>query len=324
MSGRRVRKGPKVRGTGRRTGFALLLLLFLLLALTGIAHGVLVLSRRHLEISGLSVGILQSERAAEAGIAAAEERWWDSGGTRIEGEGVGELGRSVSYRWVVTATAPEIALVEAAGEAGGGPRWEAARVYWRADPDVRSASLDAVVTSEGGIEGDAAAVLAGPDEDGSGDGERGSACGPDTLPPLAPATSLPPDDAAAHGVLPSLGLLDGTALLERAERAGAGVRTSLPAQDPAVDEGGLAVRLSTTDLRIAAGARAEGLLLVGGDLILEPGAEVVGAVRVRGGVRLAEESRIVGDRCAVGSALREAPSLSIPLPVPGGSWIPIR
>lgn len=315
-------------------GFVLPLLLVLLLALTALAHGVLVLARRHLEISSLSARVLQAEKGAEAGVSAAEAEWWTTEEPLPLPAGEGELASGITFTFRTSRIATELLLVETTGEVPETPPVRASRVYWTADPDARAAAADAAVATGLGLVGEGGEVVSSGDgSDGSrgtgwtggdggasgGDGGDDEACAAvASLPPLSGVTPLPPTEGETGSSVPGLGLLDGAALRER---SGPGVLI-FEAAPGAADPGGSGVRVAEGDLRIPEGTVARGLFLVGGDLVLEPGAEAVGMARVRGAVRMGDGSRIVGDRCAVRQAIAHAPPLAIPIPLPRGSWLP--
>ena len=64
-----------------------------------------------------------------------------------------------------------------------------------------------------------------------------------------------------------------------------------------------------------------GLVLVGGSLTVESGAQLQGIARVRGSVHVAAGSRIAGNLCTALLALEGAPGLRRPVHLPESGWL---
>ena len=73
------------------------------------------------------------------------------------------------------------------------------------------------------------------------------------------------------------------------------------------------------DLTIASGVVWTGLVLVSGDVTFEADAGLLGLLRAGGTVTLAEDAVVDGSACAALEGLRNAASLSRPIPLPGRS-----
>jgi hypothetical protein len=71
-----------------------------------------------------------------------------------------------------------------------------------------------------------------------------------------------------------------------------------------------------------ASARFDGLLLVGGDLVLDD-ARVIGAARVGGRILVAAGGTIEGSACALARALRSLSTLRAPMLLPEGRIHPL-
>jgi hypothetical protein len=236
----------------------------------------------------------------------------------------------------------------------------AARLLWSLSPVARLRALDAVLEHGGGLElvtgsvetGDLAerGALPSPagclDQGASIDSVLAGRAVAGSVYRLAPAAKPIPD----------LGLLGHDSLLARVSRRVGGAVTPSPVLeegrcvDDAVNNWGspldaaggcggyrpaLASEGSLTmvggegqgllvvagDLRLTAGARFEGLVLVGGNLTVDGASELRGAARVRGRVRVEGGARVSGRVCAALLALRAAPALRRPLHLPGGGWL---
>ncbi|HEY8470565.1 MAG TPA: polymer-forming cytoskeletal protein [Longimicrobiales bacterium] len=169
------------------------------------------------------------------------------------------------------------------------------------------------------------------------------------VPPVARDPGLA--NLTALAGLGPLGLADLAALADRTEagaiaaapRTAAGeCDTSAPGNwgdpaDPAAPCGGyLPLIFAPADLALS--GAGQGVLVVQGDLALEPGAAFHGAVLVTGRITVAAGAVVSGavragrasvagairfDACALGRALGSAPGLDRPLRPAGRSWVPV-
>jgi hypothetical protein len=331
---------------------ALPLILLLLLALTALGHGVLLLSIRELQATWAFRHAVRAGEAAEAGAWLAmhggvdlpEERepW------KVHGLVSGETSDGVRYDLRLRWLGRELFFLEGMGGSRG---WVGERrtgwVGWSLDPRSRLGAFGAgAETGRGTSLAGGARIRSGPFGDPPEGWSRASCSGyVEVLDSLFPGGGLPTlgalreppwPVAGEEDSIPSLGLLRGKEMLERADGSfGPGpeppdsVRGCPDAGEPSsflgtpgslsLDRGRLCgLLLAGGDLRLSGPARVQGLVLVGGDLILEDGAVLEGMARVRGRLRLGDSALFVSSPCATLRTLEELQVLAKPVPVPGG------
>lgn len=354
-----------VRGTeaGRR-GALLPVLLLLIVAVTLLGHGALVLAQAHLDVSIVARALLTARLSAEAGVVQAmgdSTNWslaelpWRPQAAR-EGT-VGPLGR---FKVSVTAIDQELALWVGTGEhAAHAGTYRVGRLAWQLAPTRRLAAAEAVVMAGGALSMAVGATVDGSDLNRRPHDWTEDDCAPfvDSVAWAVPSGRLEPWAALAaeSGVVPPLGLLDWTALVDRARHVPPGVITPRPSEFAGVcriefaNNWGDPLRsgdcrdhfvLVTTrgDLTLAGGAgqgvlavdgslrlegatRFAGVVHVAGDLTLAQGARIDGLVRAGGSVSLSDSSQIGGSGCAVLAALGRIDVLRRPLVIPDGAWV---
>jgi hypothetical protein len=316
---------------GPRRGFVLVLTLLLLLAVTLLAHGLLVLAQTH--------------RRAGTTAWAARARGWTA--VSLAGHAAHTLDslphrsvvRSVvvpdgSARVVVQILSPELGLVRSEVDWQG--RSRAGGLVWALDPAMRIASLPR-----------AAEVGRWPDAETWGRLEVGPAfepegCPLDTLPGAGTRAAVAirdPSASLAPGEAPGLGLLAGPDLAAALTPLDGPVGTPMPDLDgdtcrdaawnwgdpagpPALCGGRWLAGWWPGSLRVEGGvgqgviavggdltldgAHLRGLLLVGGDLELEGATRFEGVARVGGELRVGGEARFRGRPCDAHAALEAA------------------
>ncbi len=84
---------------------------------------------------------------------------------------------------------------------------------------------------------------------------------------------------------------------------------------------GQGVLMVDGDLTLRGAATIFGVVLTAGTLIMSEGTRIVGFVRAGGGVRMDGGATIEASACGALRALRGAPMLHSPFPVPDGAWL---
>lgn len=362
----RRRRDPPPAGTG----FVLPVVLLLLLALTLLVHGGLALARVQ-ELAGRAGGLalrarLLAEgavREAGAGVLPDRAAPWTpeallESDPEEDAEVEVELHRS-GREWVLLEGRARVARGALVAGRGVG------RMYWVLDPASRLGAADAVLASPappGGAGLVDGTTVATPPEDWPP-----PVCEPhraivDSLFPdgrLAAWVQTPPAPGGSAAI-PSLGLLDGSTLSDRAHLRTGGTVRPRPApragecegrgslswgapSEPLGPCGGRHVVIASAGPLVVDGGEGQGVLavegdltlvdhrfagvvLVGGALRLLDGAEVVGLVRAGGPVEVEGGSRLLASGCAVLRGLESAPvrrRLGRPVPLPSGPWIPL-
>lgn len=345
-------------GTGLGTeGMALPLMLLLLLALTALGHGALLLSMRELQATWAFRHAVRAGEAAQAGawlaiqegVAPPEDRAPWAPNVLVSGETSDGVRYGAVLRWLDG----ELFLLEGIGGSRG---WVGERrmgwTGWSLLPPARLGAFKAAAEVGGGYvlveeaRAESGAFLAPPDgwPEASCSGYRevlDSLFPGGPLPILGGLPDEPPHPSVEGDSIPPLGLLSGTELLERAADAipsgvgfmpGDSVRGCPERSEPPVFQGtsgslhldggrlcGILVALG--DLRLTGEARVQGLVLVGGDLIMEDGAVLEGMARVRGVLRLGGSALFRSSACPVLWALENLSVLQEPILLPGGSRI---
>lgn len=328
------------------SGVALPFVLLLLLALTGLAHGGLALSRGSALLARGRAERLRTEllaegaaRAAVAGLAGPER-----GALPAPGEARTRPGYSpapgLESRIVHRRLGREWHLLEAEATVRtphGRVRAAVSRLAWILDPVARVGAVGAALEHGGRLE-----VGEGSPVDGSAFWELpgvdpSSVCvayraaldsvvsrsgirhagrlGGGSDPAGGPSGAPDP-----YGRTPGIGLLSGAALARLIEEGGAAAGAAAPGNLALDGTDRTGIFVVGGDLTVGVAATLRGVVLVGGDLELAEAARVVGWVRVRGGARLRRGSGIRGSGCEVALALGRA----IPRPPPvfpaGGAW----
>lgn len=316
-----------------RSGFAVVAVLILALALAGLAHGAFVLAEAEAGASGVERNLTGRRFAARAALAEAFVD--DTLPTLGDAPVVLRTGAAAPLHWRAEATAlgPEWVLLGGfaavdplPGEAGEGA------VAWRLDPPSRVAAARGVVESGGGVRIEDGSLTADgflddlPDVPGCAAERAGLAAARAAPRPQAPLT----DSVAAP--VPPLGLLAGARLLALAEPA-----VPCPDRDPlspatACDwplarvDGDLnlsgrwvrGVVVVTRSVRLDDAARVDGVVIAGGDVTLDGGARIRGMVRAGGRVTLRGGGAILGAGCAAAAAFRAARTLRVPRAISAG------
>lgn len=323
-----------------RWGVAIPAVLLVLLALTALAHGLLVLSRFELEVGRAARHRLRARLAAEGAVRRALVEWKGAGHEALalyaSNAGGGALPPAVDYRYVVQRVEREIFVVEGVGvERTGSGNVQVARAVWSLDPAARAGGFSAALEHRGPLALGADASLSGsavavpPDE---WDPATCSPLGPaidslfptgalpasGLLPPPVPrptgSPGFPPDTSVAR-----LGPLGFSHLLSLADRMPSGGVTPVPdpvgpcrsgsplnwgaPTDPAAPCHSFFPLIAVDATLIMAGGEGQGVLVVRGDLELRGDAVFFGVVLVEGTLTLAGDSRIVGLTRAGGGAV---------------------
>ena len=321
---------PVVRLRGHDRGAVLVAVLLLMLALTALAHGLLVLARFEASASRASLELVRARRAAESAVLhlASDTGRADRAvvpvwtvGDSVSGVYPDSAGRSPSggasapsadVRFVgrLWRLAPELWLARGGATTRGGTSVEAARIVWAPDAVTRVAGMEAAVVIGVGdsvlVEGEVRA-----------DAYRGVASSlPDCPPTLAALDSagappsLTPVLALPDTQVARLGPMRFAAFLERATAVVDGVGSPAPADrggeclaqepwnwgDPA--RGGVPCEDRMVVVRAADGVTIEngvgqGVLLSEGDLTLVD-TRFSGLIVAAGRVTLRGATRIEG------------------------------
>lgn len=330
-----------------RDGFALVLVLMALMVLAGIATAAAVAAVSQLRAAGVAGKVVSGRTAAVGGVERVLVETQGAPRT-VVGEPSVELAADsfgVEGLWRVHDLRIEREFHLLIGEAGWGSAApiRTARITWWMEPASRVAGHRAVVESASVTAAASARVFA----DSLLAARPGlAAC--DGLPPLAVALGSGP--VPTTGELPGppewgpggdgptfealrLGWLDRTALATLADLDLSGGGTLAPGctdcwlglvfgtEEVRAAQSGAGVVAIDGDLTFANGVGWTGLVLVSGDVTFEADAGLVGLVRAGGTVTLAENAIVDGSACAALEGLRNAASLSRPIPLPGRSWL---
>lgn len=284
----------------------LVFVVLLLLALTGLGHGMLVLAVGELAASRAAVRQLVGRAAAEGAAAYVlrqpEAGWTDSvpvGGARVVADL--DLGRAEGVA-AVRRLAPESWLVEGTGRLPGRTPVRSARLAWSMDPLTRVSMLVGTINVAVGTP----VTLLGAVDTSAPAGWDAAADSVDCVPWLSELEGhYASSPLATTAVLadttggPALGLLGFSSLLASTDVFVTGVGTPAPVEhfgvcatdepwslgDPLTPGGPCApylpLRASEGDLTLIGGT-GQGLLLVNGDLTLTEGVHFHGLALVRG------------------------------------------
>lgn len=363
-------------GTAVRVrGFVLPVVLLCLLAVAALAGATLALARRERLADRAAVAAVQARMGAESGIRLGVAALDSTALNQLRREGILQgspisLQPRVRVGFRIVRIRAEWLWVEGSGlDLRGGlrARRTVGALWWSLEGPTRLSELPAVAEHGGGLRVLPQGTLSAGDAVGSPPGWPEEVCGPlravlDSLNPagMQPAASWTPpatDSSDGLGSIPELGLLDGPTLYRRATIRLPNLRVT-PGPDvdagecrvdnpsnwgaPDRPEGACGDRLPLVVTRRSlevTGGEGQGILAVGGDLVLDEGARFLGLALVGGSVRIGPESilrgvvrargRIVvagllgGSPCVALRALRARSELSRPLPDPGGGWVPL-
>lgn len=341
-------------GRGTREGVALPLLLFLLLSMTLLAHGVLLLARMEQQASHAFLHATRSDLVArsalDAGLAGLGsviggspadtsvlllEEWLQDG-----------LGRKAMVRWLTR----ELFLLEGQGRSRGWPgERRVGAAGWRLDPVTRLKSFRGGVEAKEEISTSGSGVISSEGFLDTPEGWEESDCesyagvldslyssGP--VPATAPLSGNAGEGEGDGTELPGLGLLWGSRLLdlggtgsseEPVPPGGMGGEGCPGSGDSLfqVQGGGLelgegrwcGLLVVEEDLTLRGDGLFQGLLLVGGTLNVEGGWRIQGMARVGGAVHISGLARLEISACPVMRVLEETPILRKPFLLPTGS-----
>ena len=154
--------GPKDAGDG---GFAIPLILMVLLAATALGHLLHYLALQDLTVAGTERDLLIARLAAEGGVRAV------AGGTAAEVLAAAPVGDSAvvegvhgqrgAYRVAAHRLTREIYLLVGEGRVDGAARTKSGRLSWALDPGARLGALPAAVASPADISVTDSAKIAG-------------------------------------------------------------------------------------------------------------------------------------------------------------------
>ncbi len=325
-------------------GFALVLVLLALIALTGIATFAFRAGLGQVRAAALGGDVLRNRVAAESAVAwglaqsGTAPPVWPSSGDVLLGQGIlsGESrwelrGRSLSDEYVL--------LLGRGDREGLRGHHTVARVVWWLRASARVRSFAAAVESAGilGVETavvDTLDVLGGRSGVASCLSEATLAGVPPQLPLFAPLPGSP--EWGGEPGLPEfaelrMGWLPPPTLQRRAQAHPTGRYTSSCPTcwaglvygdgDLVLGGGGMGVLVVAGDLFLDPMASWTGLLLVQGRVVIGPGAVVTGLIRSGAAVELGVGSVFSGSLCAAFRALESTPELQRPVPIPFRSWV---
>lgn len=269
---------------------ALVLVVFLCLALTLLAHGTFLLAGAAGVEAALIGDAQRARRAALAGLDVLERTVPDGGDSRRLA-----LPAGLAVELQVVEAGGDLIALESRAEVGRA-RVRARQLAWRLRPWHWLAGLPGWSVS---VEG---AATTAP---------------PGVAPPLSCA-GLPSRPAwhphpVAMTPLPSLARLDSAELRRRL----AGTGRWHPGPLVVVRDTVSGVLATPGAVRVAPGGLVQGLVLAGRDVHVEAGGEVRAAVLAGGALRVSSGGNVAPDPCAALAALRGETSLLRPLPLPG-------
>lgn len=329
-------------------GFALVLVLLALTLLAAIATAALTAAIGQLRAATARGSVLAAHSGARDAIEIALSSTRGRAVSQV-GDSAHELlrrpfARDGSQRVTDLRLSGEIHVFIGEAVANGGTPARTGRLVWWMDPEIRVAAHGAVVESaafhaEPGAQVTADSVLGGRPGVARCDGVSAlrNAFGTGVVPVSAALPSPPawgpgqdgPDFAGAR-----LGWFSRPVLQRLADHQVATGQSPPPAGclgcwSGLVHSGttvhsagwGAGVLVVSGDLTIESGSSWSGLVLVSGNVTLFGTASVTGLVRAGGRVSMQPGSLLDGSACAAFEALRAAPSLARPIPLPGRSWL---
>ena len=346
----------EITNRSRQEGVALVIVVLVMMAITAVAHGLLLLARFEYLAARAGVDQLAARLAAEAAVSTAfglEARpgrastpLWQStdsaSGTLLDAR----------YTRSIRRLSREVWLAEGWGQRGLVAPETAARPLWILDPVARVAAMGAVL-----VHGEGSIVRVDGTVDGSRVNESLTPEQPDVceawnaaLDSLIPGGVLPPTASEPPDMVSALGALNIDSLRARIQVRVAEIGTPAPQE-----RGGLCITedvwnwgdpdrpndpcghhfvtiFAEGDLATVGGAgqgllvvtgdadlldtRFNGLVIVGGRLTLRGVATVRGLVRAVGGASVGTGASIIGSACWAAAAL-ESPELARPVPIQG-------
>lgn len=311
-----------VSGRCDEGGVALPVLLLLMLALSVLAHGILLLARDTRRSARVWSAVAQGRVAAEVGVREAVAGWRGWAGLRpaLWSDRVvvgGELGPRARYHVRLRTLGPEFRLLEGEGTVDG--EWvsvRVGRVVWLLDPVARLGSARAAVEAGGPIRVEMGADVSGGEVSRAPAEWPAGLCWPyrQALDSLFPVGRMPPTAPlpAGHGLAPGLGLLSADTLAARADillPAGARAHPKPDVvegacrpgplnwgrpDDPSEPCGHHLPLVAGEGSLVVAGGQGQGILVVAGDLRVTGGARFHGVVLVAGDLEVGDASRIEG------------------------------
>ena len=343
-------------GPRAREGAALIIVVLLMMAITAVAHGLLLLARFEYLAARAGVDQLGARLAAEAAVntalgldvgpGRASTPLWQST------DSAGGTVRDARYSRWIRRLSREVWLAEGWGKRGQAAPATVSRPIWILDPVARVAAMGAVL-----VYGEGSLVRVDGTIDGSRVNRSLTPEQPDRCEPWSAALdslittgALPPTATEPLDVVSALGLLDIDSLRARIRVHVAGTGTPAPRE-----RGGVCVTedawnwgdpdrptrpcghhfvtiLAEGDLATVGGAgqgllvvtgdadlldtQFYGLIIVSGRLTLRGVATVRGLVRSAGGASVETGASIVGSTCWAAAAL-ESPDLARPVPIRG-------
>ena len=309
-------------------GFVLVAVLLLLLAVTGVGHTLLVMTRSEFFLSRARWDLLTRRLAAETGRDLTSRGMTDINSLR-QGEwvsmGSGAVPPRARYEARAVRLSPEILLIHSEGSLGSEPgRNRQVGLYWAMDPVSRFAAAEGIIESggpaqvEAGSMVDPSAIRRTPAPWLEASCDRFNA-DLDTLftQGISPQGELFEDPRAelggevVPGGLPSLGLLGHDVLLEAADVQVSGTISPDPIDrlgrcaSPSPTNWGAPLEAShpchtykpvvgSEGSLIVNGGQGQGVLLIAGDATFRSAARYYGLVVVGGDLQVIEGSEIYG------------------------------
>ena len=142
-----------MNGPNRR-GFAIPVVVLVLLAATAFGHVILYSARQELAVAVAERDLLTARLAAEGGIRQAGVTLGRSMTTTPVGDSLsvsGTLGTRGNYRIVSRRLSREIYLLEGEGRVADTARWRVGRLLWALDPGARVRAFAGAVESGGSV-----------------------------------------------------------------------------------------------------------------------------------------------------------------------------
>jgi hypothetical protein len=306
----------------QRPGFALIVVVFILLALGILGAGLVFIAAEEVAIASAGENLLRTRVAAESAVRTRLATWRTADYRALATGTVQELDtepiggpREMQLHTAVERLAGPLYLVGSEARDPGGASARAAVVVWGIEPAELWLTFPAALSANGPVElwGDEAVIgftglePARPGEEvcqAEAIGEIRAVFGDLDRPAILPASGYPAPD-------PKLGPLGEAALLYAADRVEAGVHILAPVEAPglcdydAIGNWGAPASPGTPcaeylpliyvpgDLHLAGGA-GQGILVVDGDLIISGETRFHGAVVVGGELDLRDNAEISG------------------------------
>ena len=319
------------------SGFALAFVLLGMLVALGVASAAAAAAVGQVRAAAAAGRVVESAAAARAGIESALASA-QGASVAVAGDSAVTLASGVfstGASWSVSAIrlSAETHLLVGEARVGGGVPWREGRIAWWMQPAARVARHRAVVESPGlspGATVEADSLLAArPGVPGCGQEAAIRQAFGGGLPAQG-GLPAPPDwggDPGSDYESVRLGWLGLSRLLARADRnapsaqPGAASWQGLVAAnaDVVVTGPGAGVLVVYGDLTVEPAGSWTGLALVSGSVTLRGAARLVGLLRSGGPVDLGPNAAVDGSACAALASLSNAPSLVRPIAFPGRS-----